>query len=424
MPNNPSKDGTTQLGQRFDENLGIVISYTETMATGSDRAAALGNARTDVIPNDGNSAKVRVWGAIDLSQMYLRVPGMLQVQLPAVLKSVTITYNKSQGDGENVREVGDAAWVGASGGMNLNPTASASGSASILPDAQIVIEESRGQPVPIEQVFFFLPGSVTVAQVLGQLQGIFIVNLTTIVAGLVTTAAAHELTVNQPFYFESLGTPAGGVAINTVYYVLTTPTTTSFTYAATLGGAALPGHSAATGTVAPKIYPWPSFRPQSHTLTLKGEQKSLSVNAEASFTYRWSGSDVSYAYSPAGGSISHGFNADHGVTIQSKQIPPTIHGLITIADTSDTATFSVTAEADIPAIPGSGGAPSFVGTNSTYSDGPISVTGSVSPTSLAATPGTSTIPVSGLYIYDISAERGAYGQTNVRVTLVNFNAFA
>ena len=419
-------DGELLQGQRYDEVADIVIAYTEQMKYEENADASVGVARTDVTPNDAHSSKVRTWAQPSLTSIYLRTPGVVNLQLPSVLSSITTTFNKSGGNGENVREIGDAAWVGASGGMNLNPNASASGSASIIPDVNIEITETWGNNIPTEQFFFYIAGNVTTADVLSRLQTILTLSVTGIVAGVVTTSAAHGLSVGQPFTFLTLVGGAGGIATATTYYVLTTPTTLTFTYAASAGGAALAGHSATSGTLAPTVSAWPSFRPKSHTLTLKGEQKSVSVNAEASFTYRWSASDVSYAYSPAGSpaSQSDGISTEAGVTVRSVRIPPTIHGAITITSTSDTQTFTAEAEADIPAITGTGGAPTFVGTNSTKASGTITVTGSVTPTSLSATAGQTSIPTAGLYIYDVTGERGRYGQTNIRVTLVNFNAFA
>ena len=425
-------DGELLQGQRYDEVADIVIAYTEQMKYEENADASVGVARTDVTPNDAHSSKVRTWAQPSLTSIYLRTPGVVNLQLPSVLSSITTTFNKSGGNGENVREIGDAAWVGASGGMNLNPNASASGSASIIPDVNIEITETWGNNIPTEQFFFYIAGNVTTVDVLSRLQTILTLATTGIVAGVVTTSAAHGLSVGQPFTFLTLVGGAGGIATATTYYVLTTPTTLTFTYAASAGGAALNTHSATSGTLAPAVSAWPSFRPKSHTLTLKGEQKSVSVNAEANFTYRWSDSDVSYAYSPAQTAVgppavfsqSDGISEENSVTVRSVRIPPTIHGAITIATATDTATFSVTAEADIPAITGTGGAPNFVGTNSTRSSGTITVNAGVTPTSLSATSGATAIPTAGLYIYDVTAERGRYGQTNVRVTLVNFNAFA
>jgi hypothetical protein len=73
--------------------------------------------------------------------------------------------------------------------------------------------------------------------------------VTGITAGVVTTSVDHNLSVNQAFRFRSLVSGSGGIATGTTYYVKTTPTSTTFTYAATAGGSALSGHAATSGVM-------------------------------------------------------------------------------------------------------------------------------------------------------------------------------
>jgi len=64
---------------------------------------------------------------------------------------------------------------------------------------------------------------------------------------LVTCSDAHNLQVNEPITF---GSTAGGVTADTIYYVLTTPAGTTFTFSATKGG----GVFTITGNIANTVF--------------------------------------------------------------------------------------------------------------------------------------------------------------------------
>lgn len=421
-----AKDGELLQGQRYDEQTGTIARFSEQMRPHENAAAEnLGQARTDITPIDGKESKVRIWSVpTDLDSLVLEYPSTVSFNLPRVLTAIAIVYSKGSGAGENNRDIGLGAWEGSSGGMSLNPTASASGSASIVPDIQPEITDYWSQNVPSRNLLFYMTGNSTSAAVIAQIRVLLTKTVASIVAGVVTTSAIHGLVVDQPFTFRTLVGGAGGIAVDTTYYVKTVPSTVTFTYAATAGGAALNGHSATSGTMAPTVSEWPQFRPQEHTITLKGMQVSLQVSAEASLQYRWSAEAASYFISPAGGSEMEGYSEDVATNVRSVRLPPTIHGLITLSgSTSDTAVVAVEATANIPGITGTGDAPSFSTVTSSISDS-ATATGSVTPTSLAATPGTTAIPTNGLYLYDVQAQpfRSTYNQ--VRAILVNFNVFA
>jgi len=72
-----------------------------------------------------------------------------------------------------------------------------------------------------------------------------------VTANVITTAAAHGLSVGEYVYWETTDTLPTGLAVSTPYYVLTTPTTTTFTLSATKAGAELTvttGSAAGTNT--------------------------------------------------------------------------------------------------------------------------------------------------------------------------------
>lgn len=57
--------------------------------------------------------------------------------------------------------------------------------------------------------------------------------------GVFTTASVHGMAVNDLVVFDSNGTIPTGITANTIYYIKTAPSTTTFTIASTLGGTAI-----------------------------------------------------------------------------------------------------------------------------------------------------------------------------------------
>lgn len=150
------------------------------------------------------------------------------------------------------------------------------------------------------------------------------------------------------------------------------------------------------------VLAWPKFRPVPHTFVLKGEQVSLQANAATTARVSWSSTSAS-GERVWGGGVSE----ERGVTSRSVEIPPTIHGAITLSPTSDTQAVDVSASAQsteiVTTVPGGNNA-----AQENLQSTSATVTGSITPTSLAATSGVTAIPTSGLYLYrlDIDANFG------------------
>lgn len=419
----PGSDGRLLHGQEYDKEGNLLVPFTQRMHDNEGADALVGQARTDINPVDMNASLVRVYDAANVSGVYLRFPGTINLQLPDVLQGITITYNSSSGNGDDVRDIGTVQWFGTSGGMNLNPVARAQASANIQPDLSFDIKQVWSQNVPVEHIVFYLSGTVTTTQVLAQLRVILTAAVTSIVAGTVTTTAAHGMAVGQPFQFVSLVGAAGGVVIDTTYYVVAVGSTTTFTYSTTPGGFAQIGHSATSGTFAPNVLTWPVFRPIAHTFTLKGQQISLSQNAESVLQYRWSADGLSFVISPWFGTRSDGTSREVGTSIRSIRVPPTIHGAITITTASQTEQATTTVKADIPQVIGINGGPSFAGLDNHPVPQTGTVTASVTPTTISAT-SPSAIPTAGLYLAEVNGSPFRYGLTRFHVVLVDFSFFA
>lgn len=67
--------------------------------------------------------------------------------------------------------------------------------------------------------------------------------------GVFTTASAHGMAVNDLVVFNTNGTIPTGITANTIYYIKTAPSTTTFTIASTLGGTAIEITDAQTTSV-------------------------------------------------------------------------------------------------------------------------------------------------------------------------------
>lgn len=424
----PRKDGEVLLGQLYDRELDMVVRFTET-AMQEPAANALqvaGAARTEISPMDGHASLVRVYELPGLTNVFIEFPGVMNLVLPDVLTGISVTFNKSQGAGEDIHQIGDVVWEGPSGGMTLTPSSRAQASVAIIPDISPTVVQTWGQNIPTINLAFYMTGNITDALILAQVRSGLTITITNVVSGTCFTGTnAHRLKVGQEFQFPTLITPGGTIAVNTTYFVRTVIDEFNFTYSHTLGGALAAGDNAGGGTLAPNIKRLPVFKPQSHSFTLKGEQISLSQNADSLMQYSWSPDQVSYAITPVSGTRSDGFSNDRGVSIRTVTLSPTIHGGITLSSPTDTAVAQVVVRANVPPITGIGDAPSFAGVTNEPTALTATANASVTPTSFSPVSGLSAIPTVGLYLVDVNIRPYAgYGHRQVIVTLVDFSIFA
>jgi len=173
-------DGPILHGQQFDTRVGVVQRFTEQVRDydGTEAArvtGAEGTASTDITPMDRAAAKVRTWDLSAIQAAYqaefVRGPRRLRVEaLPDVLDSITVSYNKSSGEGSSSYPVSQqgAAFTG-SGSAGVSPRGSAQGSAAILPNVSWTATRYRDIEVNGEDCYFYLTETATIAQVLTEL---------------------------------------------------------------------------------------------------------------------------------------------------------------------------------------------------------------------------------------------------------------
>ena len=163
---------------------------------------------------------------------------------------------------------------------------------------------------------------------------------------------------------------------------------------------------------------WPQFKPTAETLVLKGQEGSVTLGASADHNDRWSDDNLSYGIYTQG-EVSRSV----GLTNKLVRLPACVHGDLTIASPNQTVTGTVTVSATIPQIVGTGIAPSFPQVTVAPTPRTVTVTGSVFPTFLPATPG-GTIPTSGLYLYSLETQPSEWDHIQVLATVVDCGIFA
>lgn len=172
-----------------------------------------------------------------------------------------------------------------------------------------------------------------------------------------------------------------------------------------------------TAQMGAPVTAWPVFRPVSHTITLKGQRKSISAKADTRVSGGGTTTDGQVGFEWGNGSSNEG-----DVTNTSKLISPTIHGVINFTGAaSQSQGLSASAEASTPTFaPGSAGEQAGI---SNVKNVTASVTGSVSPVTLAAT-SPAAIPTSGLRLYSLSPGAFQYENIAFQAVIVDCSVFA
>lgn len=165
-----------------------------------------------------------------------------------------------------------------------------------------------------------------------------------------------------------------------------------------------------TALVGSSVLAWPHWNPIAHTITLVGQRLSLQCTAASTWQDGGSSSDSgsSYEHSQSGGT---GYSQEVGLVLRTVRIPPTIHPAITLSGITGKQV-NISADANANA------------SSAEYIQKTGTVVGSITPTSLAATPGPTTIPTSGKYIKDVNAEPYRWGYAKIHAEVVDFASLA
>lgn len=420
-------DGKILYGQQYLVEDGIIVPFTQQMRDVGGAAAQLGDDATEITPHQEDSSLVRTYslGAIQdaFLSTHLISPISVNVQLPDVLTSIDVTCDTSGGDGASNTNA-DGIAVGTSVSLSLSPRSSASSSGAVMPDIQPNITAYFTPDAKGLEVLAYTIVNPTEEVILRQITLLVVTPATftvTIASPGAFTWTAHGMANGDPVIFTTTGALPTGLLPNVTYYTRSVSADNFRVAALPTGGSSINTSGSQSGVHSGYrgIKRWPQFKPQAHTITLHGENYSLSAEAGVQQQVAISGADASLSWAETAG-----YSVQTGLTVKTVRISPTIHGAITLAFPAGhtiTISLSVTA-ATVPDPPYTDGT-NWPKHRATSSPSALVATASISPTSLAAT-SPAAIPSSGYYLKDLKAQFYRYGVTQVRAVVVDFAQFA
>lgn len=405
--------GPIITGQQPDPQTGIlqVFSEQDVQADTAD-----GTPLTTITPTDSTVDRIvtQPVPSAALRAFSLGFPDYQDIDLPEVLTAVAVSWQLGGGDGSYEENASTNAVGTDSINLSLGIGGSGQGSANVVPEIIPTYAPKKGKNVPVMQYFFYLEQPNTHASLFEKLLTLDAATFAveSVVAGVVS-ATNHDLSVGEQFQFRTLVDRSGAnFAVDTTYFVKTAPDADTFTYALTLGGAAVTTGGAASGTAIPVILPWPNFQEVSDTLILKGQKVSgrITIKAHSAMSANSAG-DQSVAESTGVGT-----DGDVSVSNNAVVLKPSIHAAITL---SGGATNSLTKDIDATAeITGTGSSP--LPNSGTTLSGTVFAEGEVTPAIIAATPVTA-IPTLGRYMFKLNLDMSRYtGFSVARAIVVDF----
>lgn len=161
--------GESQLGQELDDRFGITVPYVQEMLDRQEADKHIGDANTEIVPNDAASAKSRTFDltkfAAVMDAFYIAYPNIVDVQLPDILDSIGIVWEKSQGVGSGT-ESGIANTTGTTFSYSLSSSIESQGSAAVMPELAIEYTEGNIVGADVDDYYFFLKSPVTKDQII------------------------------------------------------------------------------------------------------------------------------------------------------------------------------------------------------------------------------------------------------------------
>lgn len=146
----------------------FIVPFTQQMMDKVSADALVGQALTEITPKDRDASEVRVYGPIDLSAFVLQAPGIeRRMRLPDVMTALTVTYEQGGGDTDYTETNTNSATNPTSVGVSLRGQAQAS--SFNIPKLVPVTTETWSFNQPVQHVWFYVQGSVTLAAVLARL---------------------------------------------------------------------------------------------------------------------------------------------------------------------------------------------------------------------------------------------------------------
>lgn len=169
---NPEHGESERLsGQQVDPETGSPIPFTvQTVpytGDGTRLTGYEGDQNTEIQDISRTEAKVRITDTVALAVILdalviANAVTLPNINFPPVLTDVLVTYNVNTGAGTDSHPGDNQSFqIFGAGSGSLNPTSSAQGSASIIPDVQPVIEERFHENVDAMEYTLYMPDGST-----------------------------------------------------------------------------------------------------------------------------------------------------------------------------------------------------------------------------------------------------------------------
>lgn len=172
------------------------------------------------------------------------------------------------------------------------------------------------------------------------------------------------------------------------------------------------------------VLPWPIFKPQPIYLSLHGQQVNLRQTAEVQHRDTFSSATI-FNYQTSEGASAE---ISAGINVSDVTIPETLHGALTITNASQNEIALTAVSVSIPGIvwdlPGMLTPKVFLPETYAPTGMTKTITGSVTPTGIAATSPYTALPTSGLFLYKTTTAPFELGYSIIKATVFNFSTIA
>lgn len=158
------------VGQKFDRTLGVGVTFSQQVTSVADAAGQLGNDDTDITPKDALRSEVvisDVDAAVLDAYMRMYASTIPRIDFPAILTSVSVTWETTQGIGDSAEQ--GATTITGGGNLYLNLPDSSQASATVIPDVVPIIQDVYAENIPATEYVFFVVDNTATSAVLARI---------------------------------------------------------------------------------------------------------------------------------------------------------------------------------------------------------------------------------------------------------------
>jgi hypothetical protein len=158
-------------GSQYDELLNAQLLFTRQFVAPIDPLTVNTAEVAEYTPvNKDRTLKTTFTAPTDaLDAFHVSFPSRANIQLPRVLKGVSIVWNYSESQGVQVSEW-DGSSEGTSAALSGNLSDNAQAAAAVMPELSFDIEDVWGNNIPTSVHFFFLPLPIVASDIIDKLE--------------------------------------------------------------------------------------------------------------------------------------------------------------------------------------------------------------------------------------------------------------